>query len=178
MPSPFLPRLKQGTQGPSNITSHHFYKKIILQPLTFIMTQGCQSVNSLFDRKRKTRCLVCHYFIPLSISHSLVSAAGRRLNVVLKHAAAAMNTGSRTDWSIPPLLSCFIVSRCDWSSQDCVSFGQKADTCKIPESQISPLIVSLWPRSLHFYEFYCIQVAVWPCFFTGKHSSSFVSEHM
>lgn len=91
-PSPFV-RKKRGHMAPA--TSHYIFSaNEILQPLTFIVTQGCQYVNSLFDPKRKTGSLLCHYSKPLSISHSPISAVGQRLNIVLGHVAAAVNAGS------------------------------------------------------------------------------------
>lgn len=84
MPSPFLPRLKLDTRPQQHhITSflQKFKKKKILQPLTFIMTQGCQSVNSLFDylivkEKQGVSSVIILFHFPFHTAMSLQLAGG------------------------------------------------------------------------------------------------------
>lgn len=93
--------------------------------------------------KSWARSLACYYIIPLSISHRYISPADWWLTVTLRHVAAGTNAGSQTYWSVPPSLSWSVPPSYDWLLWvSIVSFEQKAEMCKIPESQMFLLIFS------------------------------------
>lgn len=87
------------TSSTSRARQHHITCQI--NPSTSQISHHCQRACSIFHLKKwGAWSLVCHYFIPLSISHSL-----EWLKVLLEHVAAGVSAAKESD--SPPRCGAF-----------------------------------------------------------------------